>query len=223
MRPDWSASTRLAAEANDPRPVVTLHRLGVFGGTFDPPHEGHVAAARNVADTLDLDVVLWVPARRSPHKPDASLSAADLRARMVRAVMDEDPRFAMTSLELDREGPSYTVDTLRALAADRGFADSQLFLIIGVDQYRAFDRWREPSDILDLATLVVMDRGGEGLFTAESVVGAARPDRVVRVPVPRVDVSSTEVRERVVRGEDLRGRVPPLVASLIASEGLYCD
>lgn len=200
---------------------MTPRRVGVFGGTFDPPHSGHVAAARHVADALDLDLVLWVPARRSPHKLDDRLSDVDVRARMVRAATEEDPRFAVTSLELDREGPSYTVDTLRALAVSPDFAECRLFLIIGVDQYRAFDRWREPSEILELATLVVMDREGEGMSPSDSVTGDTRPDRVVRVPVPRVDVSSSEVRERVRAGDGVRGCVPFPVAALIAAESLY--
>lgn len=210
-----------AADEGERPAVVMSRRVGIFGGTFDPPHDGHVAAAHGVADALDLDLVLWVPARRSPHKPDAALSAAGVRARMVRAVTDEHPRFAMTTLEVDREGPSYTVDTLRTLSADPDLADATLFLIIGVDQYRAFDRWRAPTEILDLATLVVMDREGEGMSPAESVVCDERPDRVVRVRVPRVDVSSTEVRARTSRRENLRGKVPDSVAALIASEGLY--
>jgi len=210
-----------AAEKSDHPVVVRQRRVGVFGGTFDPPHDGHVAAARNVADALDLDVVLWIPAGRSPHKPDIRLSPAAARARMVRAVTGEDSRFAMSSLELEREGPSYTVDTLRTLAADPDLADSSLFLIIGVDQYRAFDRWRAPSEILDLATVVVMDREGERMSPTESAMGDARPGRVIRVPVPRVDVSSTEVRARVKRGEGPESQVPDSVAALIASEGLY--
>jgi nicotinate-nucleotide adenylyltransferase len=194
-------------------------RIGIFGGTFDPPHVGHVSAACDVADALDLDEVLWVPAGRPPHKPDDVSAPAELRVAMAREAAAADPRFRVSEVELRRPGPSYTVDTLRELldaekAKAPGDEAPELVLIIGHDQYRTFDRWRAPEEIRRLATLAVMDRGGERLLAAD-------PDEVVRVPVRRIDVSSTEVRARIERGEDVSALVPEEVLRVIRAEGLY--
>jgi nicotinate-nucleotide adenylyltransferase len=186
-------------------------RIGVFGGTFDPPHVGHVSAARDVADALSLDRVLWLPARRSPHKPDAALSADRVRLEMAREAARADDRFEVDSLELERPAPSYTVDTLAALR-DRLGPGHELFLIIGVDQWRAFDRWHEPERVRSLATIAVMDRGGESVHEEPGVV---------RVPVRRVDISSTKVRAAAAEGRSLAGLVPTGVASIIRRERLY--
>lgn len=217
-------------------------RIGVFGGTFDPPHRGHVSAASDVADALDLDQVLWIPAGDPPHKQDADPAPASLRLRMVRAATADDPRFRVSDLEMRREGPSYTVDTLRTLAEalrdesssqvrDESPSDVELFLIMGIDQYRSFESWHRPDEIRELATLVVMDRGGEGAdapvvaggagSSDDDVVDRADDEDVVRVPVGRVDVSSTEVRAAAGRGEPVEELVPSAVARIIEAEGLY--
>lgn len=186
-------------------------RVGIFGGTFDPPHLGHVSVARDVADDLGLDEVIWMPAGRSPHKPDADLTRSDVRLAMVRAAADVDPRFSVDDRELKREGPSFTIDTLREVRHGALGADVELFLIIGMDQYRSFESWRDPDGIRALVTLAVMDRGGEGVADAG----------VVRVLVGRVDVSSTVVRERVAAGVEIDDLVPPAVADVIERERLF--
>ena len=135
-------------------------RLGLFGGTFDPPHVGHVAVARDVADALALDQVLWIPAGVPPHKDPQFITPGSLRLEMTRAGAEADPRFRVLDLELRRDGPSYTVDTLRAISALH--PGSEIFLLLGADQLRTFRRgWKEPREILRLATLVLMDREGE--------------------------------------------------------------
>jgi nicotinate-nucleotide adenylyltransferase len=192
-------------------------RIGIFGGTFDPPHVGHVTVARDVADALALDRVLWIPARVSPHKLRRTVSTPPVRLAMVRAAAAEDPRFRVSELELERSGPSYTVDTLRELRAR--WPEAELFLILGADQLRAFASWRAPGEILRLATPVLMDRDGED-------AAALAPDlpgmeRAVHVPVTRVDVSATRVREAVAAGEDVSGMVPAGVRAVIEGEGLY--
>ena len=184
-------------------------RVGVFGGTFDPPHRGHVQVVTEVADRLGLHEVVWVPAGRSPHKPDAPLTAAHVRAGMVRCAVGGDRRFSVNELELERTGLSYMIDTLEALSEEH--ASSDLFLIIGNDQYQAFERWRSPDRIRSLATVVVMDRDGEG--------GATAPD--IAVDVLPVDVSSSEVRRRVRQGRSISALVPGCVAEWIEREGLY--
>ena len=203
----------------DPAPGRALNvstsprrRVGVFGGTFDPPHVGHVSVARDVADALDLDELVWIPAFRSPHKPDGTQTPAAIRFEMVRRAARADSRFRVDDREITREGPSYTVDTLRGLRAASTDDDAEIVLIMGTDQYAVFDRWREPESIREMATIAVMDRRGEA--------GPEAPG-VRRVPVGRVDVSSTEVRDRVARGVSIEGLVPDDVATVIAREGLY--
>ena len=195
-------------------------RIGVFGGTFDPPHVGHVSAARDVALALDLDEVVWMPARRSPHKADAPGSPGRVRLLMVRAAIGSDPLFSASDLELQRPEPSYTVDTLRRLWRSTGGGEADFFLIMGVDQFHRFGEWRSPDEIARLATIVVMDREGASLASIEAD-DPVRGLRRVRVPVRRVDVSSTGVRAAVQRGEAFDQLVPPGVAAIIRSEGLY--
>ncbi len=209
--------------------AVSPLRIGIFGGTFDPPHVGHVSAARDVADTLDLDRVLWLPAARSPHKPDQPLTSTELRLEMVRAIAGADDRFRVDDSEVRRAPPSYTVDTLEDLR--RRHPDAQLYLIIGVDQYRAFDAWRDPERVRELATLAVMDRDGMPVEAVEfEAVPASSAPRIstdagqkpiVGVPVHRVDVSSTTVRARAAAGLPLNGFVPDEVGKIIEREGLY--
>lgn len=187
-------------------------RIGVFGGTFDPPHVGHVSVVKDVADALDLDEVVWIPARVSPHKLDTTRTDAQTRLEMARAAARTDSRFRADPLEVNRPGASFTVDTLRELRATGVDPEDRLILIMGADQYAAFPSWRAPDEIRGLAEIAVMDREGRAV---------AREPGVVRVPVGRVDVSSTMVRERVAAGESIRDLVPEGVAEIIRSEGLY--
>lgn len=200
-------------------------RVGVFGGTFDPPHRGHRSAAADVADALGLDEVVWIPAGDPPHK-HSEVTPAPSRLRMVRAITAGDERFRVSELEVAREGPSYTVDTLRALRESEP-PGTDLFLIMGVDQYRAFESWREPDAIRSMATLAVMDRRGESVDdtavgdAADGPGGGRGREGVVRVPVGRVDVSSTRVRAAADRGDSIAEMVPAEVLRIIDAEGLY--
>lgn len=198
-------------------------RVGIFGGSFDPPHVGHVRVAADVADRLALDRVLWVPARHSPFKREQDVTPPAVRLEMVRAAAALDPRFEVDARELDRPGPSYTVDTLEEIRRER--PEAELFLILGADQFAAFPRWREPERILRLASLAVMDRDGMAARTLLApAVQASVPEvaaGAVFVPVGAVDVSSTGVRDAVARGADPAGLVPPAVADVIRARGLY--
>lgn len=201
---------------------LRTRRVAIFGGAFDPPHVGHVSVARDVADQLSLDEVLWIPARHSPLKPGEPETDPDLRLAMVRAAADLDPRFRVDDRELRRAGPSYTVDTLNELREGPLADDVAVFLIIGIDQYRVFEQWKAPHEIQELAQLAVMDRGGEGLRDrAAPSRSIPVPGDVVSVDVRRVDVSSTQIRERVRTGEDIGILVPAAVARIIETEGLY--
>jgi nicotinate-nucleotide adenylyltransferase len=176
---------------------------------------GHVAVARDVADALDLERVLWIPAGDPPHKR-GSITPGATRLDMVRAAAAADPRFEVSTVELDRPGPSYTIDTLRELR--RTLPDADLFLIVGTDQFASFATWREPAAVAELARLAVMDRSGDRAADVEP--GVPLRDAVF-VPVRRVDVSSTDVRARRRAGEDLSDCVPEGVRAIIERERLY--
>lgn len=188
-------------------------KLGIFGGTFDPVHIGHLIVAQDAWAALGLDRVVFIPAAVPPHKRGRVAAAPELRLEMLRAATAGDARFEVSELELRRPGPSYTVDTLCELRErDPGGA---LFLLLGVDQFREFHTWREPERIARLANLVVLSRGG-----AE----AARPPIDVPyrwLPVTRVDLSATEIRRRSGAGEPIRYLVPEAVERIIERERPY--
>lgn len=188
-------------------------KIGLFGGTFDPPHIGHLIAAQDACTALSLDRFLFIPAAVPPHKRDAGVSSQEIRLAMLKAAVAGNPAFEISETELRRTGPSYTVETLRQLATK--FPDDELFLLIGVDQVRDFGTWREPDEIMKLARVVMVTRGGEDEPGAQS--------RYVThtVNVTRIDVSSTMIRARVAAGESIRYLVPDAVAEIIAREGLY--
>ena len=187
-------------------------RLGVLGGTFDPPHVGHLLAAGDAAEALALDRLLFVPAARHPFKAHEVHATSEQRARMVELMVDGDARFAVDRTELLRAGVSYTADTLAELAARHPGAS--LFLLIGEDLAAQVGEWREPARIAALAEIVVLARGG----AAAPAVGAP-PMR--RLATRRVDVSSTEIRARVRAGKPIAGFVTDPVARFIRDAGLY--
>lgn len=180
--------------------------VGVFGGTFDPVHVGHLAIANDALDELELDCVYFVPARRSPLKQEGPVASADDRLAMLTAAIADEPRFRVSPVELDRKGPSFTVDTLEAL---RG--EGALFLILGSDAYADFERWREPERIRDLATIVLAARPG-----------APNAPRGVRMlDSPLMDISARELRARAARGRSLRYLVPEAALRYIEEHRLY--
>jgi nicotinate-nucleotide adenylyltransferase len=185
-------------------------RIGVFGGTFDPPHMGHLVVAQEVHHRLGLDRLLWVPAAVPPHKRGQRITPAALRLEMTRATIADDDRFELCDLEINRQGPSYTVDTLRALRA--GSPDDETFLILGADQLTELATWREPDEVRRLATIVGFARAGESPPTV---------DGVLIVPVPRIDLSSTDVRRRIAAHEPVTYLVPASVERAIRRHGLY--
>ena len=183
-------------------------KIGVFGGTFDPVHVGHLAIAQAALDTAGLERIVFVPARRSPLKSSEPVaSEADRLAMLVLATKDE-PRFSVSRLELDRDGPSYTVDTLDALRPT-----GDLYLILGSDALADLAQWRSPERIKILATILVARRPGAPEPDAAS--GARAFD------APCLDISSRELRARASRGLSLRYLVPDDVWRHIAQSGLY--
>ena len=185
--------------------------IGLFGGSFDPIHHGHLIVARSVAEALGLSAVRFVPARQQPLKDDGHGADAGHRARMVELAIAGEAGFSLERAELDRPGPSYTVDTLRAIAAREPAAD--LVLLLGADAARDLPRWREGNEVVRLARLALFTRGGEA---APPVPGTWRT-----VAVPAVEISATVVRRRVAQGRSVRYWVPDAVADYIATHGLY--
>ena len=190
-------------------------KVGLWGGTFDPPHVGHQLVASDAAETLGLDLVLWVPAATQPFKAGLPGTAALHRLAMVQRAVAGDARFAADEVEIARGGLSFTIDTLRALRERQ--PGTEWVLLVGADAFRGFARWRSPDVIAGMATVAVLTREGAG---ADDAALAAVPG-AIQLPVRRVDVSSTEVRARVRTGRSLRGFVTEPVAAYIAEHGLY--
>jgi nicotinate-nucleotide adenylyltransferase len=195
--------------------VGTGRRTGIFGGTFDPPHVGHVIAAVNVRHELRLDRVLMVPAAIPWQKvPARAVSDASDRVTMLHAAVDGVPGLEVSTVEIDRGGASYTADTLEALAA--AAPDDERFLVVGSDVAPLLDTWNRPEVVRTLATIVVYDR--------ERFRGGTPPTgwRWQHVEVPHVDVSSTDIRRRARDGAPIDGLVVPAVARYVEARGLYC-
>ena len=196
-----------------------MTRLGLLGGTFDPPHYGHLIATQEVAWRLHLDRVLFLPARQNPLKRGETSSAAEDRCEMVALAIGDDPRFELSRLDLDRPPPSYSADLLRALASP----ERELFFIVGADIVPELPKWREPEEILRLARLVVVNRPGAPEPDLERLMQSfpAASGRVDCVRIPGVDLSSTEIRQRVRAGAPIRYLTPPAVERYIESRQLY--
>jgi len=204
-----------------PTPVVP-GSVGIFGGTFDPIHHGHLAIAEEAREALGLEVVRFVPAAVSPFKPDRAVTDAGHRLAMVEAAIAGNPAFEASRVELDRPGPSYTVETLEAGAAA---GDTDAWLIVSSEALAGFPRWREPDRILELARMAVVPRGGfEPL--GEAWVGSefpGREDRFAFLPGPLLPISGSVVRRRAAAGRSVRYLVPEAVAAYIARNRLYAE
>ena len=204
-----------------PTPVVP-GSVGIFGGTFDPIHHGHLAIAEEAREALGLEVVRFVPAAVSPFKPDRAVTDAGHRLAMVEAAIAGNPAFEASRVELDRPGPSYTVDTLEAAAAA---GDSDAWLIVSSEALAGFPRWREPDRILELARVAVVPRGGfEPLDEAwVSAHFRGREDRFAFLAGPLLPISGSVVRRRAAAGRSVRYLVPEAVAAYIARNRLYAE
>lgn len=185
--------------------------IGLFGGSFDPIHHGHLLVAQAVREALELDEVRFVPARQQPLKAGRPATDPELRAHMVAAAIAGEPHFRLERLELDRPGPSYTIDTLRAL--HRREPDARWALLLGADAARDLPLWREAEALPQFATLVVFARAG--------VDAPVLPWPVQRVTVPALEISATQIRHRAAAGQSLRYWVPDPVAEVIRGERLY--
>ncbi|HAC45750.1 MAG TPA: nicotinate (nicotinamide) nucleotide adenylyltransferase [Chloroflexi bacterium] len=196
-------------------------RIGVLGGTFDPIHVGHLAAAKAAIECARLDRVLFMPSGQPPHRPSAAASA-EHRLEMTRMATSDDARFAVSDFELRRPGVSFTSDTLRDLhALDPG---AELFLILGWDAARLFSTWHQPEKVRELATIVVVARPGSGSPRPADLEAAGLDGDGVIVCLDRTpDVSASVIRGDVKGGRSIVGKVPPAVERYIATHHLYAE
>lgn len=191
--------------------------IGLFGGSFNPPHIAHLIIAEIVRDQFGLEEVWWIPNATPPHKPDEDLVAADHRLKMTRRAVESNSNFRVSGVEVEREGVSYTVETLRVLQED--YPDVDFGLIIGSDSLDYFAEWHEPDEIVDRVPLIVYKRPG-GL---ESVAEPRFANRVRYAAAPVMEVSGTEIRARCRKGRSIRYLVPEEVRTYIEAHGLYQD
>ena len=210
-----------------------MRRIGVLGGTFDPPHLGHLRAAEVVKDALRLDKVLFVPASTPPHKASPPVTEAEHRVSMLERALSGEPFFEVSRLELDRGGRSYTIDTLEAFAA--GSKDSRFFFVTGTDAFSEIRTWKSWKQLLDSHWFVVHERPGfpiedvqdvlpegtDSRVLAESELEPGTEPRVLFLRRPMLQVSSTEIRRSVRENRSIRFLVPDAVAAYIRENRLY--
>lgn len=187
-------------------------RIGMLGGSFDPPHVGHLLIAVDAFEALALDKLYFIPAAIQPFKVGQAGASARDRVEMTRRLIGDDARFTVDTVETERQGVSFSVDTVTAFAGR--YPNAERFFLVGTDVMPTFGNWREPDRIMKLAEVVVVSRGEPS--EAGSWRGSFRT-----ITTRRVDVSSTEIRTRVKAGQSIAGFVPPSVAAYIAEAGLY--
>ena len=195
-------------------------RVGILGGAFNPPHIGHLVCAQEALIQLELDTVVWVPVGEAPHRELQDDPGPDARLDLVELAIADDERFSASRIELDREGPSYTVDTLEQLLEQS--PEDELFLILGGDQAAALASWHEPEKVLERATLAVFERMSWGRNAIVIKIGRMPgAERVRYLDMPLIQVSSSAVRRRVREGVPIRYLVPDKVVEYIATHELY--
>jgi nicotinate-nucleotide adenylyltransferase len=204
------------------RVAESPRRIGILGGTFDPPHLGHLWLAALAADAIGLDRVLFMPAAQPPHKPGEGMTSAADRLLMTRLAIAGDDAFELTLIEMERSGPSYTIDSvveLRGLYGD----EAELFLLMAADSLAQIDTWRQPDELLERIEWVVGPRPGMALPDRSALEDrfGGNAARIHLLTGPSLDVSSTAIRERVAAGHAIRYLVPRGVEELIVDRGLY--
>ena len=184
-----------------------MKKIGIFGGTFDPIHHGHLILAREALETLALEVVVFIAAAASPHKPDFESAAAAVRLEMIRAAIEGEPRFAFDDMELERPSPSYAIDSVEALRQRE--PDAEFFYLVGEDNVARLNTWHRFAELEKLVQFIVLDRTGRK---------GAYPYPVIR---RHLDISATDIRNRVATGRSIRYLVPPAVETIIRERQLY--
>ena len=199
-------------------------RLGIFGGSFDPVHNGHLLLAECCVEQRGLDALWLVPTCRQPFKPRGPVASDGDRLAMLRAAIADRERLDISTIELDRGGTSYTVDTLQLIASGKPEAD--LFLAMGADTLADLPHWKDPQRVCELATPMAVARAGFGATDFSALASVVDPIRLAEVgaaavTMPATDVSSSAIREAIAKGQPWREQVPAAVAGVIDERGLY--
>lgn len=199
-------------------------RIGILGGSFDPPHIGHLWIAEAVRESLELDEIRWIPAAISPLKPDGPVASNDQRRQMLSLAVSGCEGYLVDDRELKRGDVSYTIDTLQGLKTE--FPHAEIFLIMGSDSLASIRQWHQPRRLLELVTLVVLQRGADDNIDYNVLAGLASQTQIERirecqVTMPLIELSSSQLRERVRRGQSIRFRTPRSVEAFINAEKLY--
>jgi nicotinate-nucleotide adenylyltransferase len=201
---------------------ASVRRLGVLGGSFDPVHMAHLLVAETVREALSLDLVLFVPTGVQPLKQGRPVAPAEHRLKMLELALRDNPCFDISRVDVDREGPSYTVDTVRQLREEWGGETLQMWFIVGADSLASFPRWLDPAGILSQVRLAVVRRPGVSVDTAvmeQQLPGVAAS--LDWVDAPLMAISATGIRQRVAAGRSIRYRVPDAVREYIEAHDLY--
>jgi len=209
-------------EASVRESIVGGRRLGIMGGTFDPIHYGHMVAAETARIELGLDIVLFIPTGMPPHKVDNPVTDANLRFEMVEMSIRSNKNFKVSRMEIERDGPTYTIDTLRIL--HNLFPDQELYFITGTDALKELLTWREPEEIIRLARIVGASRPGYDSRDLLAKIYRQYPftkDRIYQLEVPALAISSTDIRSRVQNQKSIRYLLPEEVRLFIKTNKLY--
>lgn len=200
---------------------ASTEKIGIFGGTFDPVHLGHLILAETVRDECGLDEIHFIPAKRPPHKKDAEIAPDKQRVKMLEFALAGHGKFKINLMEIKRDGLSYTVDTLRHLREAR--PEVEFSLLIGADSLHDFPTWREPEQILELANVIAVNRGQSeaSLEPIKSALGDQAAQRIQIVEMPMIDISATDLRQRVASQRSIRFLTPRPVELFIQENGLY--
>ncbi len=197
-------------------------KLGIFGGTFDPIHNGHLVAAEHVRVTMGFERVLFIPAGQPWFKANRAVTEARHRLEMVRLAVANKSKFEVSDIEVRREGPTYTIDTLTALREEMGGA-VELYIILGTDALNELHRWHAPMEVLNMATVVGVERPEADVVDREALesIRSGASEEIAFVDGPRVDISAAVVRRRMADGLPVDGLIPQVVHSYIERNGLY--
>lgn len=197
-----------------------MQRIGILGGTFDPPHLGHLILAEHAADALGLAKLLFVPAADPPHKQHETKTPVHHRLRMLECAIQGNPRFSISRVDIDRPGPHYSVDMVRIIG--KLYPDTELYFVMGSDSLRDLPRWYHPDELIRLCQLAVMRRPGDDVrLDMHAAVLPELAARVVMVDAPLIGISSTDISDRLRQGQSIRYLVPDTVLSYIQSHPIY--
>jgi len=190
-----------------------LNRIGLFGGTFDPIHMGHLIVAEWITDSLEIDKTIFIPNNIHPFRKRGDIEEAGHRLKMIELAINPYPRFDVSDVEIRREGVSYTIDTLQHFISE--YPDSGIYYVMGADNLKDFTSWKQPHEILKLVNLVVYNRAGT------EIDESLDHERMILIDSPYIDISSTHIRHRIAKGRAFRTLVPPGVYEYIIDNKLY--